>query len=148
MPGWVQGVREMVSVEARCDTRTNAPLVGSADQFCINEQSNGQMVPVVSIKYKAPHNSPLVQIHCQAYRRCQSNNTTLWLLNPVTASKTLLFLQRTALRRKHHLPNSQWSRFTILKGNGHCIDSLAGTFQPNPPHQPFSPGSTSLTISS
>ncbi|OBT59278.1 hypothetical protein VE04_00367 [Pseudogymnoascus sp. 24MN13] len=36
--------------------------VGSADQFCITEQSDGQMVPVVSIEYKAPHKFPLAQI--------------------------------------------------------------------------------------
>ncbi|KAL5351074.1 hypothetical protein ACLOAV_004649 [Pseudogymnoascus australis] len=36
--------------------------VGSADQFCITEQADGQMVPVVSIEYKAPHKFPLAQI--------------------------------------------------------------------------------------
>ena len=36
--------------------------VGSADQFCIIEQSDGQMAPVVSIEYKAPHKFPLAQI--------------------------------------------------------------------------------------
>ncbi|KAL5349529.1 hypothetical protein ACLOAV_005824 [Pseudogymnoascus australis] len=36
--------------------------VGSADQFCITGKSDGQMVPVVSIEYKAPHKFPLAQI--------------------------------------------------------------------------------------
>jgi hypothetical protein len=36
--------------------------VGSADQFCITEQADGQMVPAVSIEYKAPHKFPLAQI--------------------------------------------------------------------------------------
>ncbi|KFY26001.1 hypothetical protein V491_01494 [Pseudogymnoascus sp. VKM F-3775] len=36
--------------------------VGSADQFCIMEQTNGQTVPFVSIEYKAPHKFPLAQI--------------------------------------------------------------------------------------
>jgi len=35
---------------------------GSADQFCICEQADGEKVPIVSIEYKAPHKFPLVEI--------------------------------------------------------------------------------------
>ncbi|KFY28408.1 hypothetical protein V491_00477 [Pseudogymnoascus sp. VKM F-3775] len=35
---------------------------GSADQFCITKNSDGEISPIVSIEYKAPHKFPLAQI--------------------------------------------------------------------------------------
>jgi hypothetical protein len=36
--------------------------VGTADQFCIYQLSDGQKAPVISIEYKPPHKLPLAQI--------------------------------------------------------------------------------------
>lgn len=44
---------------ARGDSRA---IKGSADQFCIYQQTSGQRVPVVLVEYKAPHKLPLNEI--------------------------------------------------------------------------------------
>jgi len=54
-----QGGKKAKQVSSRGAGRKR---VGTADQFCIYQLSDGQRVLVISIEYKPPHKLPLAQI--------------------------------------------------------------------------------------